>query len=282
MSIIGAHALFYTAEAEALRATLRDVFEFPHVDAGDGWLIFRLPPAELGVHPAEGPTFKGGVRHQLTFMCDDIHATLSDLRAKGITVQGEPEEEDFGDTVMLTLPGNLEVMLYEPRHAMAIDPAAAPLRPAVAGILREIAKGPSPDAAYLLNRADGGLLASLEALSAEAASAQPGGRSSVAAHADHLRYGLSLLNRWARGDSPWENVNWTESWERQRVTDEEWQALRVALAAELESWMAAVNRPWPTEPTATREIVGSLAHLAYHLGAIRQLASAAAGPKATD
>jgi catechol 2,3-dioxygenase-like lactoylglutathione lyase family enzyme len=120
MAIIGAHALFYTPEAEKLRAMLRDVFGFPHVDAGDGWLIFALPPAELGVHPAEGPTYESGVRHQLSFMCDDIQATIAELRAKGVEIKGEPEDEGYGITVMLGLPGGVEVMLYEPRHAMAI------------------------------------------------------------------------------------------------------------------------------------------------------------------
>lgn len=121
MAIIGAHALLYTSKPEALRAVLRDAFEFKYVDAGDGWLIFALPPAELGVHPDEGPTYESGTRHQLTFMCDDIHATMRALRSKGIDVIGEPEEESYGITVMLRLPGGVEVMLYEPRHAMAID-----------------------------------------------------------------------------------------------------------------------------------------------------------------
>jgi predicted enzyme related to lactoylglutathione lyase len=123
MAIIGTHALLYTSEPEALRATLRDVFGWKHVDAGDGWLIFALPPAELGVHPAAGPTYESGVRHQLTFMCDDMQATIRELRAKGIEVQGEPQDEGFGITVMLSLPGGVEVMLYEPRHAMAIAAA---------------------------------------------------------------------------------------------------------------------------------------------------------------
>lgn len=70
MAIHGVHTLLYSSEPEALREVLRDVFGFESVDAGDGWLIFRLPPAELGVHPAEGPTYKGGARHQITFMCD--------------------------------------------------------------------------------------------------------------------------------------------------------------------------------------------------------------------
>lgn len=120
MAITGAHVLLYTSEAEKVRAIFRDVFGWKHVDAGDGWLIFALPPAELGIHPAEGPTYESGVRHQLTLMCDDINATIRDLRAKGIEVKGLPEDEDYGITVMLGLPGGLEVMLYEPRHTTAI------------------------------------------------------------------------------------------------------------------------------------------------------------------
>jgi len=278
MSIIGTHALFYTPEPEALRAMLRDVFGFPHVDAGEGWLIFRLPPAELGVHPAEGPTFEAGVRHQLAFMCDDIQATVRDLRARGVTVQGELEEESFGVTVMLRLPGGVEAMLYEPRHAMAIQ--ATPPRPAISTILREIVSGPAPEAAYLLNTGDRGLLGSLDALSAEAASAQASGRSSVAAHVDHVRYGLQLLNRWARGEDPWAEADWAASWSRQQVTEQEWRALRTALATEAKAWMEAVDRPWPAEHTAATAIVGSIAHLAYHLGAIRQVTPPAGGPRA--
>jgi hypothetical protein len=67
--------LLYTSEPEQLRAVLRDVFGWKHVDAGDGWLIFALPPAELGVHPADGPTYSSGTRHQITLMCDDIRRT---------------------------------------------------------------------------------------------------------------------------------------------------------------------------------------------------------------
>jgi catechol 2,3-dioxygenase-like lactoylglutathione lyase family enzyme len=122
MAINGAHMLLYTSEPEALRATLRDAFGWKHVDAGDGWLIFALPPAELGVHPADGPTYQSGVRHQITLMCDDIHKTIAELRAKGIRVEGEPEDEGYGITVMLTLPGDCKVMLYEPRHPTAIAP----------------------------------------------------------------------------------------------------------------------------------------------------------------
>ena len=121
MAIIGTHALLYTTEPDRLRAVLRDVFGFAFVDAGEGWLIFRLPPAELGVHPAEGPTYEAGVRHQLSFMCDDIHATSRELKARGIEVRGEPQDEGWGITVTLGLPGGVEVTLYEPRHPLAIS-----------------------------------------------------------------------------------------------------------------------------------------------------------------
>src|SRR5688500_12401660 len=99
MAITGAHMLLYTTEPEALRAMLRDVFGWKHVDAGGGWLIFALPPAELGVHPAEGPSYQSGARHQLSLMCDDLKTTITDLRAKGVDVKGEPEDEGYGITV---------------------------------------------------------------------------------------------------------------------------------------------------------------------------------------
>lgn len=121
MAIIGTHMLFYTHEAEALRATLRDVFGLPSVDAGEGWLIFKLPPSEIGVHPAEGPTWEAGVRHQISFMCDDIHATVADLRAKGIKFEDEPVDEGYGITTMMILPGGVRAALYQPMHPKAIE-----------------------------------------------------------------------------------------------------------------------------------------------------------------
>ncbi len=120
MAITGAHVLLYTSEPDAVRAILRDVFGWNHVDAGDGWLIFGLPPAELGVHPADGPTFDSGARHQLALMCDDIGSTMAELREKGVEVRGEPEDEGWGITSTIVLPGGLDVMLYEPRHPTAI------------------------------------------------------------------------------------------------------------------------------------------------------------------
>jgi hypothetical protein len=120
MAITGMHALLYTSEPDALRAVLRDVFGFPHVDAGDGWLIFALPPSELGVHPMEGPAADAGASHVLTFMCDDITATVADLRARGLDVRGDPVDEGYGITTTIVLPGGVHVALYEPRHPTAI------------------------------------------------------------------------------------------------------------------------------------------------------------------
>jgi hypothetical protein len=82
MAIIGTHMLLYSSQADALRAMLRDAFGLKSVDAGGGWLIFALPPSELGVHSAEGPTYESGVRHRVTFRCDDIRATIAELRMK--------------------------------------------------------------------------------------------------------------------------------------------------------------------------------------------------------
>jgi catechol 2,3-dioxygenase-like lactoylglutathione lyase family enzyme len=115
LPITGAHVLLYTSEPEAVRAIFRDVFGWRHVDAGDGWLIFALPPAEVGVHPAEYV-----VRHDLSLMCDDIHATMEELRIKGVEFRGEPEDKGFGIGVTMLLAGGAELLLYEPRHETAI------------------------------------------------------------------------------------------------------------------------------------------------------------------
>ena len=114
MAITGVHALLYSAEAEAVRAVLADVLGWRHVDGGDGWLIFALPPAELGVHPADRPS------HELSLMCDDLAATMADLAAKGVEFRGEPHDEGWGLVVTMVLPGGLDLLLYEPRHTTAI------------------------------------------------------------------------------------------------------------------------------------------------------------------
>jgi hypothetical protein len=143
MAINGLHGLLYTSEPEKLRAMLRDVFRFKSVDAGGGWLIFGMPPAELGVHPLEGENFEAGHRHLMSFMCDDLNKTIAELRAKGVNVVGEPKDEGYGITTMLHLPGGCEVMLYEPRHpiAAAIPAAAKRSRPKPAAKRRPAKRG---------------------------------------------------------------------------------------------------------------------------------------------
>ena len=114
MTITGVHTIFHTSEPEALRAAFRDVFHFDHVDAHDGWLIFALPAAELGVHPGDAP------HHEVSFMCDDLAATKSELEARGIRFDGEPAERGFGLAATMVLPGDVQVVLYQPRHKTAI------------------------------------------------------------------------------------------------------------------------------------------------------------------
>ena len=109
--ITGVHALIFTTDAERDRAFFRDVLEFPFVDAGDGWLIFGLPPAELAAHPAE----QGGV-HELYLMCDDIHTTVAELQDKGVEIAQPVTDEGFGLVTAIRLPGGGDLGLYEPRH----------------------------------------------------------------------------------------------------------------------------------------------------------------------
>jgi hypothetical protein len=120
MAFIGTHVLIYSSDAQATRAALRDLFGFMNIDAGEGWLIFRLPPAELGIHPTESPG-PGAGHTAMSLICDDIHATVRDLRARGVRVNGEPQDHGYGITVMVTLPGEVAIQIYEPRHRLAID-----------------------------------------------------------------------------------------------------------------------------------------------------------------
>ena len=116
MPIVAAHMLLYTPEADALRAVLRDALGWDSVEDTPGWLIFKLPPAEIGVHPSEGAT-----SHQICLMCDDLEATMAELRAKGIEFRGGPDEESFGITTTMLLPGGVELLLYQPKHASPLD-----------------------------------------------------------------------------------------------------------------------------------------------------------------
>lgn len=111
--INGGHVIIYSQDAEADRAFLRDLLEFPHVDAGGGWLIFKLPPSEIAVHPTDGPP-----THELYLMCDDLDATMSRLAAKGGACSAVTEAR-WGRLTQLRLPSGSAIGLYEPRHPRA-------------------------------------------------------------------------------------------------------------------------------------------------------------------
>jgi hypothetical protein len=117
MAITGVHTIIYSRDADADRAFFRDVLKLPHVDAGGGWLIFGLPPAELAAHPTEGDT-----AFELYLMCDDIRATVADLTVQGVDVRDQIQAESFGAMTSLTLPGGGELGLYEPSHPTPARP----------------------------------------------------------------------------------------------------------------------------------------------------------------
>ena len=112
--IFGAHVVVYSKDATADRAFLRDVLGLPSVDAGHGWLIFALPPAEVAVHPAEE-----NERHELYFMCDDLKAEIAALGEKGVQCS-EVQEARWGSIAKIRLPGGGEVGRYQPKHPIAL------------------------------------------------------------------------------------------------------------------------------------------------------------------
>ena len=157
----------------------------------------------------------------------------------------------------------------------------AELHGALDRLLRELLDGPPGRQAYVLNPEDRGLIGSIDALSAAEASATGATGSSIAAHVDHVRYGLSLMNRWASGDdSAFKNMDWKASWQRVSVTPEEWDARRHELRAECTRWRTAIAARHDANRTELTAIISSVVHLAYHLGAIRQIQPALRGPRA--
>ena len=148
-------------------------------------------------------------------------------------------------------------------------------------LLAELVNGPAKeDGAFILNPGDAGLLQTLDQLSAAEASRSIHGGATAAAHADHLRYGLSLMNRWVtEGGDPFTNARWDEAWRISAVDDDKWAGIRAGLRAEATNWLKGVGTPREVSRVEFTGLAGSIAHLAYHLGAIRQIAPAARGPR---
>jgi catechol 2,3-dioxygenase-like lactoylglutathione lyase family enzyme len=119
--ILACHTLIYSDDADATRAFLRDVLGFANVDTGDNWLIFQTGPSELGVHPT-GPMYDGSTsatHHAISFIVDDLEATMSELRAKGAEFSSGPDDHGYGIVAMVKVPGADDLQLYQPRHQTA-------------------------------------------------------------------------------------------------------------------------------------------------------------------
>lgn len=145
-------------------------------------------------------------------------------------------------------------------------------------LFSELVEGAPASGGYMLNNGDQGLLRSLDKLSAASASARTSTGSSIAAHVDHVRYGLSLMNRWKTGENPFKDADWGASWKKTTVSEDEWGRLRADLRAEATRWLNALRAPRELKEIELNGVVGSIAHLAYHLGAIRQIDSSSRGP----
>ena len=147
---------------------------------------------------------------------------------------------------------------------------------ALINLLIEIFDGPPGSEAYVLNPGDPGLLRQLEAIDAGAASTRPmPGKTTIAAHADHVLFGLTLMNRWAAGEpNPFAGADWNASWQRTSVTGEQWRALVDNLRRQAETWRNHVSARTDWDAMAAAGALSSAAHTAYHLGAIRQILAA--------
>jgi hypothetical protein len=164
---------------------------------------------------------------------------------------------------------------------MEDDMQTTELGSTLAELFAELVNGtPEGGGAFILNSGDVGMLRSLERLSAADASRSVNDGATIAAHARHVQYGLSLMNRWAReGGNPFADAKWDEAWHTSRVDDQEWRSMRDGLEQESHRWLEALGAPREAAPLELAGMIGSIAHLAYHLGAIRQIARAARGPK---
>ncbi len=114
--IKGVHTMFYSDKADELRAFLRDVLGFSATDVGDGWLIFDLPEADMGVHPTGYPGSPPNGTPDISFYCDDIHATVAEMKGKGVEFASEVSDQGFGLVCRFVMPGPVEVQLYQPKY----------------------------------------------------------------------------------------------------------------------------------------------------------------------
>ena len=147
-------------------------------------------------------------------------------------------------------------------------------------VFSELVDGTSPKGGYVLNTGDIGLLRSLEKISAEDASRAVNGGATIAAHTQHLRYGLSLMNEWAaKGGNPFANAKWDEAWQLSTVSETDWTEIRDGLRDEARRWMAVLKAPREVQDVELTGMMASVAHLAYHLGAIRQIDKSVRGPR---
>ena len=154
------------------------------------------------------------------------------------------------------------------------------LHTALSRLFAELVDGASSDGGFMLNRGDVGLLRSLDTLSAADASRSVHDGATVAAHAEHLRYGLSLMNRWAReGGDPFANATWDAAWKVSSVDEAARKNIRDGLREQAHMWLRALNTPREATDVELCGMIGSIAHLAYHLGAIRQIGRSARGPR---
>ena len=145
-------------------------------------------------------------------------------------------------------------------------------------LFAELVDGAPAAGGYMLNPGDEGLLRSLDKVSATAASALTPTGSSIAAHVDHLRYGLSLMNRWSAGENPFKDADWSVSWRKTTVSEDDWKTLRTQLRMETARWLDALRVARDVQEVELNGMIGSIAHLAYHLGAIRQINQTLRGP----
>jgi hypothetical protein len=157
-----------------------------------------------------------------------------------------------------------------------MNPNSDTFQRALSKLLTEVFDGPPGREAFVLNPGDPGLLKQLDSIDAAAASKRPmPGKTTIAAHVDHVHYGFSLLNRWVSGEeNPWASADWDASWKRTTVTEERWRGLRDQLRQAVQAWQMHVQARREWDDISAAGALSSAVHTAYHLGAIRQILAA--------